>query len=212
MSRQRNVSFMLRLSPFWALSRSRGSSGTGVGAVLSQWCEADEKLHPFFSRRLTPMEWNYDMSNRELLALVLALQEWRHWLEKSCGLLQTTRLVVVWTDHKNLAFIQSARCLKSRQPRWALFLGRLRFTLMYRPESKNIKPHALSCQFAVDQPTADPTLHSSAQASFGSRDRGSSSAPCFPHLRCCSESPGVRSCIQPGMLSVVLGSSFLPPP
>ncbi|XP_054624868.1 retrotransposon-derived protein PEG10 isoform X1 [Dunckerocampus dactyliophorus] len=59
------------------------ASDTGVGAVLSQRSPVDQKLHlcAFFSRRLTQAEGNYDVGNRELLAIVLALREWRHWLE-----------------------------------------------------------------------------------------------------------------------------------
>ncbi|KAI3364017.1 hypothetical protein L3Q82_010778 [Scortum barcoo] len=61
------------------------ASDVGVGAVLSQWSSEDQKLHPcaFFSRRLLPAERNYDIGNRELLAVKLALEEWRHWLEGS---------------------------------------------------------------------------------------------------------------------------------
>ena len=57
------------------------ASDTGVGAVLSQRSASDHKLHPcaFFSRRLSPPERNYDVGNRELLAVKLALEEWRHW-------------------------------------------------------------------------------------------------------------------------------------
>lgn len=52
---------------------------TGVGAVLSQQSAADENPLPCTcSHRLTPAERNYDVGNRELLPLVLALQEWRH--------------------------------------------------------------------------------------------------------------------------------------
>ncbi len=56
------------------------ASEVGVGAVLSQRSASDQKLHPcaFFSRRLTPTERNYDTGNRELLAVKLALEEWRH--------------------------------------------------------------------------------------------------------------------------------------
>lgn len=70
------------------------TSDIGVGAVLSQRDAVDHKLHPcaFFSRRLSPAEVNYDVGNWELLAVVLALQEWRHWLEGS------TLPFVVWTD------------------------------------------------------------------------------------------------------------------
>jgi len=53
------------------------SSEIAVGAVLSQRSSPDGKLHPcaFFSRKLSPAERNYDVGNRELLAVVLALEE-----------------------------------------------------------------------------------------------------------------------------------------
>ncbi|KAI3356920.1 hypothetical protein L3Q82_003348 [Scortum barcoo] len=83
------------------------ASETGIGAVLSQRCPVDQKVHPcaFFSRlnRLTPAERNYDVGNRELLAVVLALQEWRHWLEGA------EQPFLVWTDHKNLAYLRSCK-------------------------------------------------------------------------------------------------------
>ena len=116
------------------------ASDTGLGAVLSQHSASDDKLHPcaFLSRRFTPAEENYDIGNRELLAVVEAFQEWRHWLEGA------NYPTIVWSDHKNLTYIRSARRLNSRQARWALFLGRFNFSLTYRPGSKNTKPDALS--------------------------------------------------------------------
>lgn len=121
------------------------ASEVGVGAVLSQRSETDGQLHPwaFFSRHLSPAEQNYDVGNRELLAVKLALDEWRHWLEGA------ELPFVVWTDHKNLSHIQSAKRLNSRQARWALFFGRFNFTLTYRPGSKNTKPDSLSRQFSL---------------------------------------------------------------
>ena len=121
------------------------ASDSGVGAVLSQRSTSDLKQHPcaFFSRQHSPAERNYEVGNRELLAVVLALQEWRHWLEGS------THPFIVWSDHKNLSYLRSARRLNSRQAWWALFLGRFHFTLTYRPGSKNIKTDALSRQFAL---------------------------------------------------------------
>ena len=53
------------------------------------------------------------MGNRELLAIKVALEEWRHWLEGA------EHLLLVWTDHKNLEYIRSAKRLNSRQARWA---------------------------------------------------------------------------------------------
>ncbi len=59
------------------------ASDTGVGAVLSQYVGPNNRLHPcaFFSWHLSPNEQNYDVGNQELLAIKLALGEWRHWLE-----------------------------------------------------------------------------------------------------------------------------------
>ena len=75
-------------------------------AVLSQWAP-DGKVHPcaFFSRRLTPAERNYAVGDRELLALKLPLEEWRHLLEGA------TVPFLVWTDHRNLEYLQSAKRL-----------------------------------------------------------------------------------------------------
>ena len=80
------------------------ASDVGMGVVLSQHSATDLKLHPCaaFSRRRSPAERNYDVGNWELLAVKLALEEWRHWLE---GL---EHPFTVWTDHKNLAYIQEA--------------------------------------------------------------------------------------------------------
>lgn len=123
------------------------ASDTGVGAVLSQRSLKDGKLHPcaFFSRCLAPAERNYDVGNRELLAVKMALEEWRHWLEGA------KHPFIVWTDHKNLEYIRSAKRLNPRQARWMLFFERFQFTLTYRPGTRNIKPDALSRQFSPDE-------------------------------------------------------------
>ncbi|KAI2667311.1 Transposon Tf2-9 polyprotein [Labeo rohita] len=59
------------------------ASSTGVGAVLSQRHGEPSKMFPcaYFSHKLSPAERNYDVGNRELLAIKLALEEWQHWLE-----------------------------------------------------------------------------------------------------------------------------------
>ncbi len=128
------------------------ASEVGVGAVLSQRSSSDDKMHPcaYFSHRLSSAEHNYDIGNRELLAVKLALEEWRHWLEGS-GV-----PFIVWTDHKNLEYIRSAKRLNSRQARWALFFGRFEFLLSYRPGSKNIKPDALSRIFDQSERLSTP--------------------------------------------------------
>uniref|UniRef100_A0A8C1LRZ5 Gypsy retrotransposon integrase-like protein 1 n=1 Tax=Cyprinus carpio TaxID=7962 RepID=A0A8C1LRZ5_CYPCA len=122
------------------------ASEVGAGAILSQRSPSDDRVHPcaFFSHRLTPSERNYDIGNRELLAVKLALEEWRHWLEGA------EVPFIVWTDHKNLEYIRTAKRLNSRQARWALFFGRFNFNISYRPGSKNGKPDALSRIFEAE--------------------------------------------------------------
>ncbi|KAL0147094.1 hypothetical protein M9458_057618, partial [Cirrhinus mrigala] len=116
------------------------ASTTGVGAVLSQHHGTPPRLHPcaYFSRKLSPAERNYDTGNRELLAIKLALEEWRHWLKGANHPFQ------VITDHKNLQYLRNAKRLCPRQARWALFFTRFNFSITYRPGSKNVRADALS--------------------------------------------------------------------
>lgn len=59
------------------------ASAVGIGAVLSQCHCSPQKLYlsGFFSRKLLPVEHNYDISNCKLLPDKAALEEWHHWLE-----------------------------------------------------------------------------------------------------------------------------------
>ncbi|KAK3574835.1 hypothetical protein QTP86_018424 [Hemibagrus guttatus] len=74
------------------------ASSSGLGAVLSQHRGEPGKLHPcaYYSQKLTAAEANYDVGNRDLLAIKAALEEWRHWLEGACHPFQ------VLTDQRNL--------------------------------------------------------------------------------------------------------------
>uniref|UniRef100_A0A8C9T6V6 Gypsy retrotransposon integrase-like protein 1 n=5 Tax=Scleropages formosus TaxID=113540 RepID=A0A8C9T6V6_SCLFO len=128
------------------------ASEAGVGAVLSQRQGSPLKLYPcaYFSHKMSPTEQNYDVGNRELLAIKMALEEWRHWLEGA------THPFLVLTDHRNLEYLQKAKRLNSRQARWAMFFTRFRFTVTYRPGSKNGKADALSRLFEVSPQLSPP--------------------------------------------------------
>ena len=128
------------------------ASNEGIGAILSQRSEQDGKMHPcaFLSRRLSRAERNYDVGNRELLAVKMALEEWRHWLEGA------EHPFIVWTDHKNLEYIRKAKRLNSRQARWGLFFNRFDFSLSYRPGSRNVKPDALSRLYDPEPVAKEP--------------------------------------------------------
>ncbi len=116
------------------------ASSTGIGAILSQRHGDPSKLYPcaFHSRKLTPTEQNYDVGNRELLAMKAAFEEWRHWLKGA------KHPFTVLTDHRNLEYLRSAKRLNYRQARWALFFTRFDFSVTYRPGAQNTKADALS--------------------------------------------------------------------
>jgi hypothetical protein len=115
------------------------SSGYATGAVLSQEGK-DGKWHPigFLSKSLSEVERNYDIHDKEMLAIIRALEEWRHYLEGAKHTFQ------IWTDHKNLEYFMTAKKLNRRQARWSLFLSRFNFTLHHRPGKQSLKPDLLS--------------------------------------------------------------------
>ncbi|KAK3532853.1 hypothetical protein QTP70_000252 [Hemibagrus guttatus] len=127
------------------------ASSSGLGAVLFQRHGEPGKLHPcaYYSQKLTASEANYDVGNKELLAIKAELEEWRHWLEGAHHPFQ------VLADHRNLEYLYGAKRLNPRQARWASFFTRFQFTVTYRPGSKNGKADAFSWGFET---TSEPTL------------------------------------------------------
>lgn len=88
-----------------------------AAAIISQLfgTGADAKWHPiaFYSRKFTPAERNYNTHNQELLAIVLAFRQWRHYLAYS------QQTINVCTDHNSLKYFMTKRKLNGRQARWA---------------------------------------------------------------------------------------------
>ena len=100
----------------------------------------DGLWHPvaFRSSSMQPAEQNYEIYDREMLAIVEALKDWRYFLE---GLPNTFEIV---TDHANLKFWTTAQDLSRRQARWALWLSRFDFKLIHRSGKSNTQADALS--------------------------------------------------------------------
>jgi len=72
---------------------------------------------------MSPAERNYEIYDKELLAIVEALDKWRQYL------LDTVEKFEVWTDHENLKYFKELHKLNSRQARWYLKLQDYDFTL-----------------------------------------------------------------------------------
>jgi len=128
------------------------ASDWASGGVLSQYDETGE-LHPvaFFSAKHTPAECNYEIYDKELMAIVKAFEEWRPELQ---GLRDAAEVV---TDHKNLEHFTTTKLLNQRQVRWSEFLSDFRFQITYRPGKKATIPDALT-RMPGDAPrTSDTT-------------------------------------------------------
>ena len=80
------------------------------GVVLTQ-LDSNGDRHPcvFISKTFSPAERNYEIYDRELLAIIRALEEWRHYIQGS------PHTMIVFSDHKNLTYFQEARKLNRRQ-------------------------------------------------------------------------------------------------
>ena len=97
-------------------------------------------LHPcaFFSRKFTAAELNYEIYDKEMLAIVDCLTTWRHYFEGSPHQLK------IYTDHKNLVWFTETKAYNRRQARWAEKLAAFDFIIIYRPGPLGGKPDALS--------------------------------------------------------------------
>jgi len=115
------------------------ASDFALGAVLSQRSK-EGLLHPvaFHSRKFQPTEINYEIHDKELLAIMDAFKHWRRYCEGE------THQVQVFSHHHNLEYFTTTKVLNRRQARWAQELAGIDFKIYYRPGSRNGKPDALS--------------------------------------------------------------------
>jgi hypothetical protein len=115
------------------------ASGYALGIVLEQ-PDDDGKWRPvaFFSRKFTTAERNYDVHDRELLAIVEAFKQWRHYLQ---GVKEET---IVKSDHHNLKYFTTTKELVGRQIRWAEYLSKFKFRIEHIKGKENVIADALS--------------------------------------------------------------------
>ena len=116
------------------------ASDYAVGAVISQRDPESGRLHPitFHSRKFNSAELNYEIYDKEMLAIVETMDYYRHYFE---GLGQTT---TIFSDHRNLLWFTETKVYNRRQARWAEKLSRFDFKIIFRPGKHGGKPDALS--------------------------------------------------------------------
>ncbi|KAI0993806.1 hypothetical protein K3495_g14378, partial [Podosphaera aphanis] len=115
------------------------ASGWATGGCLLQRKPGGE-LQPiaYHSKKLSPAECNYDIHDKELLAIIRCLNEWRS------ELLGLKDPFLILTDHKNLKYFMSSRRLSERQVRWSQLLSQFNFKLVFRAGKLAGRPDALS--------------------------------------------------------------------
>jgi hypothetical protein len=98
------------------------------GAVLMQK-DDNGHLHPcgYLSKTFSETKQRYLIGDRELLALVRGLDDWRIYLEGA------PHVITVYIDHQNLQYFRVAQKLKPRQARYSLFLSQFNIKLIHKP-------------------------------------------------------------------------------
>src|SRR3979490_2782983 len=121
------------------------ASNYALAAILSTISPTDNDIHPiaFHSRTFSPPELNYDVHDKELLAIFEAFKTWRHYLEGSLDPID------VVTDHKNLEYFSTTKLLTRCQVWWSEYLSQFNLVIRFRPGRLGAKPDTLTRRWDV---------------------------------------------------------------
>lgn len=115
------------------------ASDFALGGQLGQRDQQGRlRLISNFSQKLNGPELNYPVHDKELMAIVRACEEWKHYL------IGSPHPITVYTDHKNLVQFTTTKVLNRRQIRWSEFLSQFDLKIIYRKGSENSRADALS--------------------------------------------------------------------
>lgn len=111
------------------------ASGSGIEAVLIQ----DHRPIAFFSRALLGRNLTLSTCEKEILALILAVQKRRPYLLGQ-------RFIILWTDQHSLKYLWDQKITTVAQKRWLTKLMGYDFNIEYKPGRENTVADALSRQ------------------------------------------------------------------
>ena len=130
-------------APILAYPRSNGlfildrdASDVGIGGILSQIQDGEERVICFASKKLNKSQTRYCVTRRELLAVVVFIQEFRHHL--------LGQEFVLRTDHNSLRWIFSFKAPQGQLSRWLEVLSQYVFKIVHRDGKKHGNADALS--------------------------------------------------------------------
>lgn len=119
------------------------ASGVGIGGVLAQIQDEQERVISYGSRALNKAERNYCVTEKELLAVVFFVQYYRQYL--------LGRHFRLRTDHQALVWLFRLREPNGKIARWLEILSAYHFTIEYRPGKNQGHCDALSrCPMPMD--------------------------------------------------------------
>jgi len=112
------------------------ASDVGIGVVLSQAIEGNERVIAYYSKGLSKTEKNYCTTRKEMLALVLGVKHFRHYL--------LGKEFVVRTDHSELQWLRSFKEPEGQVARWLEMLQEYQFSVLHRKGLLHSNADALS--------------------------------------------------------------------
>jgi len=115
------------------------TSDYALTAILSI-INKENEVHPvaFHSHTFTVAELNYDIHDKELLAIFKVFKIWQHYLE---GLAYSIDII---TDHKNLEYFSTTKILTWRQAQWSEYLSQFNLVIRFHPGHLSTKLDALT--------------------------------------------------------------------
>ena len=109
---------------FWL---ETNASEFAVGGVLSvKEDNGDFRPVAYMSHSMTPPKRNYPIHDKEMLAIIKAIECWRHYLEAMPYAFK------IHTDHNNLMYFMRSQNLSKRQACWQLWMSRFNYSLVYQ--------------------------------------------------------------------------------
>ena len=118
------------------------ASNIGVGGVLSQVQDGQERVLSYASKKLDTHQVRYSTTRKELLAVITFITQFRHYLLGKKFLLRT--------DHGSLAWLFSFKDQQGQIARWLEVLAQYNFDIQHRDGNKHLNADALS-----RKPTSD---------------------------------------------------------
>lgn len=113
------------------------ASDHGLGAVLTQKLDNEEKVIAYMSKSLSKQERNYSATEREALAVLTAIEHWRCYLENG-------QKFTVYTDHSSLKWFLNLNNPTGRLARWGVRLSAFNFEIKHRKGAENVVSDGLS--------------------------------------------------------------------